>query len=178
MATSKKTNIVKTDDIETEVTKVDTNKVKDFKPEDVIECRSVTSGELIASGNKSGILYRWANYGDVQYVEYQDLLAWKSARSGYIITPYFVIEDEDLLNKWSDIKKIHDNIKECDCDQIFALSVQHFKLKITNMPESYRMVIVNMARSKIESGELDSVQKIKAIDEVYGTSLLSHLSEN
>ena len=47
---------------------------KKFDASEPILCKSITSGELFMVGAKSRLLYKWADYNDVQEVEYQDLL--------------------------------------------------------------------------------------------------------
>ena len=37
---------------------------KKYSPNDLIECRSVTGGELILIGDKSKLQYTWADYAD------------------------------------------------------------------------------------------------------------------
>ena len=72
-------NITEKTELDEVITTEETNKVsaakkkvKKYAPEDFIECRSVTGGELILVGAKSKLQYTWADYGDTAYVEYQD----------------------------------------------------------------------------------------------------------
>ena len=133
----------------TTTTKSAPKKARKFAMDDPITCRSVTYGELLLPGKKSQLLYSWANYGDTTEVEYQDLQALRSTRSAYLNTPMFIIEDEELLE----------------------LPINQFKAKLRNFPNSYRENIKNIASEMILSGELDSLAKIKAIDEILGTDL-------
>ena len=57
---------------------------REYKGDDLIPCRSMTKGELIYVGKKTKEVYTWADYDDVTEVEYQDLLALKSAKSPFI----------------------------------------------------------------------------------------------
>lgn len=151
--------------------------VKKFEPTESIPCRSVTYGELVLLGYKSKLLYTWANTGDVAYVEYQDLQALQSRKSKFLIEPYFVIEDEDLVAQWSGmLKPIYDKITEEDLEEILNLPVSKLKNKLKASPEGIKKSIKSMAAAKIASGEFDSITKIKAIDEVLGTELLSTIS--
>ena len=43
---------------------------KKYALDERIECRSVTGGELILIGPKTGLQYTWADYGDTAWVEY------------------------------------------------------------------------------------------------------------
>ena len=80
MAYTKKTT-VKTESevkekIEDNVASVkDTPTAKKYDKEDVIPCKSITNGKLLVDGEKSGILYRWADYGDVEEIEYWDKMS-------------------------------------------------------------------------------------------------------
>ena len=88
-----------------------TKKAKKYAPNDLIECRSVTGGELILVGDKTKLHYTWSDYGDTSFVEYQDLQALQSRKSGFLTKPRFVIEDESLVEQWSAmLKPIYDKI--------------------------------------------------------------------
>lgn len=150
---------------------------KKFDPSETIPCRSVTYGELVLMGYKTKLLYTWANAGDVAYVEYQDLQALQSRKSRFLTEPYFVIEDEDLVAQWSGmLKPIYDKIEEEDIEEILKLPAAKLKSRLKSSPEGIQKSIKSMAAAKIASGEFDSIARIKAIDEVLGTELLSTIS--
>ena len=154
--------------------KVQTRK---FAPDDIIPCRSVTYGELVLMGYKTKLLYTWANAGDVTDVEFQDLQALQSRKSKFLTDPLFVIEDEDLVAQWSGmLKPIYDKIEDEDLEEILKLPVAKLKSRLKASPEGVKKSIKSMAAAKIASGEFDSLNKIKAIDEVLGTELMSTIS--
>lgn len=149
-------------------------KTRKFEPTETISCRSICYGELILEGYKSKILYTWANCGDYADVEYQDLQALQSRKSAFLTKPLFVIEDEELVEQWGAmLKPIYAKIEEEDIEQLIKLSPTQIKKKLKTMPEGIKESIKNMAAAKIVSGELDSINRIKAIDEVLGTELMS-----
>lgn len=147
---------------------------KKFGPSDMIPCRSVCYGELIMEGYKTKLMYTWANAGDVTNVEYQDLQALQSRKSRFLTDPQFVIEDEDLVSQWSGmLKSVYDKIDETNLEDIMKLPLSKFKARLKSSPDGVKNSIKRMAASKIHSGELDSISKIKAIDEILGTELIS-----
>ena len=146
-----------------------------FGANDPIECRSVTYGELLLPGKKSQLLYRWMNYGDTTEVEYQDLQALKSMNSPYLKAPMFVILDEELLEQWPEFKPLYESVMVDDFEKLFTLPINQFKAKLKKFPASYRETIKNVASAMILDGTLDSVQKIKAIDECLNTDLKLYL---
>ena len=149
-------------------------KTRKFDPTETISCRSVCYGELILEGYKSKILYTWANYGDYADVEYQDLQALQSRKSAFLTKPLFIIEDEELVEQWgSMLKPIYEKIDEADLEQLLKLAPSQLKKKLKVLPEGFKESVKTMAAAKIVSGELDSLNRIKAIDEVLGTELMS-----
>lgn len=155
--------------IEPKVTK---KAVRKFEPDDLIVCRSITFGELLLTGKKSKLLYSWANYGDTTEVEYQDLQALKSTRSSYLFKPRFIIEDEELVEQWGkDFGDIYKNIEDIDAEDLLKLPVAQLKSKLKKASKGVQLAVKNIAGDKILNGSLDSLAKIKAIDEILGTDL-------
>lgn len=150
--------------------------VKKYEATDLIPCRSTTQGELLLSGKKSDILYRWSAYSDVTNVEYQDLYSLKASRSDYIYKPLFVIEDEELLGNpmWNDLALLYERLYQNeDMSAFLNLPLAQFKQALIAAPEGYRQALCIEAVTQIESGSFDSMNKIKAIDEICGTDLKS-----
>lgn len=143
---------------------------KKFAPADQIPCRSVTVGELVHVGVKTRIQYTWADYGDVAYLEYQDLQALQSMKSRFILDPLFIIEDENVVAQWDKLLgPVYNKIKEDDLDNFFALPQNKFESTLKNAPKGFQNSVKTKAASMIQDGELDSLKKIKAIDEILGT---------
>jgi hypothetical protein len=71
------------------------------------------------------------------------------------------------------LKPIYDKIEEADLEQLLKLTPSQLKKKIKVLPEGFKESVKTMAAAKIVSGELDSLNRIKAIDEVLGTELMS-----
>lgn len=142
-----------------------------FAMDDPILCKSVTFGELLLPGKKSQLLYTWANYGDTTEVEFQDLQALRSTRSAYLNAPYFVIEDEELLEQWPEFKALYEKVAAIDVDNLFNLPINQFKKRLREIPVGFKDSIKNIASDKILNGSLDSLAKINALDEILGTDL-------
>ncbi len=148
-----------------------------FDPTETFPCRSVCYGELVLEGYKSKILYTWANCGDYADVEYQDLQALQSRKSRFLTDPLFIIEDEELVEHWGTLlQPIYAKIEEDDIEELLKLTPSQLKKKLKTMPVGIKESIKTMAAAKIMSGELDSLNRIKAIDEVLGTELMSMIS--
>ena len=147
--------------------------VKKFGPSDLVECRSVTGGELILIGDKSKLQYTWADYGDTAWVEYQDLQALQSRRSGFLVKPRFIIEDEDLVEQWgSMLKPIYDKINTQTIEDFFELPLNKFKAQLKIIPEGLKDAIKTKAVQMIQDEELYDIRKVREIDAAWGTDFV------
>lgn len=165
--------------VEAEVkkTKVAAKVQKKYAPDELIPCRSITYGELLLTGTKSKMLYTWANYGDITEMEFQDLQALKSTKSSYLFKPRFIIEDPELVEQWGgDLGKMYKQIIDVDVEDMFKLPLNQFKAKLKKAPVGVQQAVKNVAGEKIMNGSLDSLAKIKAIDEILGTDLKLYIS--
>lgn len=144
-----------------------------FEQSDPISCISITSGELGMKGLKSNINYTWFGRGEVVEVEYQDLVAAIRSSKKHITEPLFIIQDEDFLVEFPQVAKIYDTMLSLqDLVSVFNLSASDMKRIIPTLPAGAQKSIKHLASTKIADGTLDSVQKIKALDELFDTKFM------
>ena len=161
--------------VETKKTKAVAKTPRKYAPDEMIPCRSMTYGELLLTGTKSKILYTWANYGDVTEMEFQDLQALRSTRSSYLFKPRFIIEDPELVEQWNnDLGKMYKDI--VDVEEMFKRPLNQFKSRLKKAPVGVQQAVKNIAGEKILNGTLDSLAKIKAIDEILDTDLKLYIN--
>ena len=145
-----------------------------FASDDVIRCVSITSGELIMVGEKTKTVYKWADKGDDQDVEYQDLIYATRGNSGFVFKPRFIIDDEEFLNQNPAVRAKYETMYTfSDIQDVLALDPQSMKQTILSLPEGAKDSIKSMAATMIANGTLDSVTKIKILDEIFDTQLMS-----
>ena len=159
----------------TETTKTVVKKTpKKYEATDGIPCKSITPGGLYMEGIKSHILYEWADNGDVTEVEYQDIVAAIRSNVSYINKPYFIIEDEDIIAQFPQINKIYESMYSVkDLKEVLTdLSPRDMKATILTLPDGAKESVKHIASQMISNGALDSVQKIKYLDEIFGTRLM------
>ncbi len=163
--------------VETKKTNTSVKAPRKYAPDEMIPCRSITYGELLLTGTKSKILYTWANYGDITEMEFQDLQALRSTRSSYLFKPRFIIEDTELVEQWNnDLGKMYKDIIDVDVEDMFRLPLNQFKSKLKKAPSGIQQAVKNVAGEKILNGTLDSLAKIRAIDEILDTDLKLYIN--
>ena len=166
-----RTNFV-TDEDEKKVPESKKKDKKVFDQSDGIKCRSIVEGALYMEGLKTQMIYAWTDYGDVSEVEYRDLAAAVRSKSKFVYNPWFIIEDKDFLAEFPQVKKFYDeshSIKELR--EILQMPVDQMVAVIKELPMSIMDTMKSVAAKQVASGQLDSVRKIKALDEIFGTNL-------
>lgn len=171
--TESTTESVKAEPVKTADVKEVKKEKKSYAPSDGIPCKSITNGGLYMPGLKSNILYSWVDAGDIVEVEYQDLQAAIRSNNGYVMNPLFVIEDEELVSQFPQLKKLYEvlySVGELE-DVITELSPGDMKATILSLPKGAQDAIKHLASKMVSDGRLDSVKKIKTLDEIFDTEM-------
>ena len=145
---------------------------KHFEQTDGVRVRSITNGLLNVVGQKTGIQYRWFDYGDETEMEYRDLVAEVRSRSASVFDPRFIIDDEDFIAEFPQVKSFYEeeyNIR--DLQTILQMTPEKMRSAILELPKSVYPNLKNLVGTQMASGQLDSVKKIKILDEIFGTDL-------
>lgn len=176
MATNKKN--IEIDNEEIEDTPV--VKKKKFSQNDYIPCTSITAGGLSVTC-KSGNYYEFKNYGYECEIEYRDLVALIRKRSEHIFLPRFIINDDDFLLEFPQVKHAYEEMyTTTDLRDILSLPIPQMKSAIQNLPEALYPTLRSLAATDVANGKIDSVKKIRVLTEIFGSdfNLLSELFGN
>ena len=143
-----------------------------FDQNDGVMCRSVTKGLLNLIGQKTGIPYKWFDYGDRSEVEYRDLVAEVRSHGASVFDPRFIIEDEDFLAEFPQVVDFYnENCNIRDLDAILQMTPDKMREALLQLPKSTYPNIKILAGTLVSNGQLDSIKKIKILDEILGTDL-------
>ena len=158
---------------------VPTEQPREFQKDDLIEVKSVFAGSCTLVGRRSGNVYVWETLGEIQYVEYQDLLAEITNRySKYIYEPLLLIEDEDVINKNPKLKDLYDamiDVEEIE-DSLLNDSVEELRRILITLPSGLKETVKSVASTLMQDGALYDVRKIRLLDDLYHTALSEQLS--
>ena len=160
------------EEVKVEEVKVPKVEKKVFKDSDGIPCRSITQGALYMEGAKTHMLYEWVEYGDVTMVEYADLAAAVRTKSWFMFSPAFIVEDDDFIEQNAQLKKFYnENYSVHDLEKILRLPIEKMKEEVTALPKSAKESLKSLAAASITEGTLDSVKRIKVLDELFDANL-------
>lgn len=151
----------------------ETTKVKKFAKTTLVPCRSICTGVLYVEGPNSKNDYMWWDFEDVQDVQYQDLDAYVKRHATCVYKPQFIIEDADYIAQNPDIKAVYDSMyTTSDLREILNLPVSQMKKAIMELPLGAKEAIRGLAPTMIENKKLDSIEKIRVLDKIFGTQLI------
>lgn len=166
---------VKTEEINEEVIQTETKKKaepKTFEANEGVRCRSVTHGILFVDGIKTGMKYTFTDYDDETDIEYRDLVALVRARNKAIYNPRIIVMDEDFIAEYPTLEKFYDeHFSTKNIKSILDMPEYQMKEAISKLPKAAVESLKTMAANQIATGEIDSIRKIKALDEAFGTDL-------
>jgi hypothetical protein len=139
----------------------------------LVPIMNVTNGKLIYQSRKTGSEFQFEKYGDIEYIELYELLTMRSSHRKFLDEPFIIVLDDevaDYLGLTNNYKKL---IHATEIDGIFNFPLDHFTDVIKSTPKGLAHLIISKAKEKIQTGELDSVQKIEALEENYNVRLKS-----
>lgn len=139
-----------------------------FEQIPVMNC---TNGKLIYISKKTGAEFVWTDYGDVEYLEMQELISMRSGSKDFLSFPYIIVLDDNAVN-YLGLTKMYENLTNLEnIEDIFELRINDFKEIVDNAPKGLIHTIVTKARQMHDNGELDSISKIKYLNEKFGTDI-------
>lgn len=144
----------------------------DIKPDELIPCRSIVVGKYLLIGKKTKIQYRWEDNGDMQYVEYQDLLAEMITSSNAVYAPFIMIEDDRILDdyRWKKIADLYEKMAgNEDIEALLDLPVEKFETILANAPKGLQRAVKTVVATKLANKTFDSIHRVEIIDKICGT---------
>ena len=144
----------------------------DYKPDEMIPCRSLFPGVFLFSGDHTHMVYPFNGPGDRRNVEYQDLKAAMIQHKGSIFNPDIIIEDENLINDdhWFEVKDVYESMfNEEDIQKVMNLPNSDFETAFIQLPIIAKNRIIGIYATQMENGTFEHWNKAKIIDKVCGT---------
>lgn len=137
----------------------------------LVPIMNVTNGKLIYQSKRSGSEFQFEKYGDIEYIEVYELLTMRSSQRRFLDEPYVIVLDDEVaeyLGLSNNYKKL---THATEISRIFDLPLERYKEVVQSAPKGLAHLIVSTAKEKLANGELDSVQKVQALEEVYNVEL-------
>ncbi|WP_090739297.1 cell envelope integrity protein TolA [Paenibacillus sp. Mc5Re-14] len=136
-----------------------------------IAVMNVTNGTLVYTSRKTGAEWIFSEYGDIEYMEFQELLTMRSSQRRFFDEPFLLIMDDNAVEHLG-LTKMYENIRNPEqIDTIFKMNQREFEDVVEKSPKGIKHLIVSRAKRLYEIGELDSVKKINYLNERFQTDI-------
>lgn len=165
-ATTTKTAAPKTTAAKTTVEQPIVSTAAEITNDTMIECRSGTAGNLIYKSTLNpGYTVEWEDFGDVQEIEYRELVSMRANQRRFFEDNWILIDDPVVVKKLGVGRYYQNSLTTDDFEDVFTMTADEIKEVVPALPGGTKDAIASEAKKKIESGELDSRSAIKALED-------------
>lgn len=138
----------------------------------MIECRNGTAGVLIYKSQLNpGYTVEWDRFGDVQELEYRELVSMRGNQRRFFEENWILIDDLAVIKKLGVERYYKNSLTTDNFDTVFTMPAEKIKKIVPALPGGTKDAIASEAKKKIETGELDSRSAIKALEESLSVEL-------
>lgn len=150
--------------------KEEPKKKRKIERDELITVMNYTTGKVVYRSPKTGAELVFYEFGDTDEIEFGELITMKNAYRRYLTEPWLFIFDEDVIDHLG-LKQVYENLlRPEEVDRFFYLPLNKMKNILEKAPLGLKDLIASKAARKIKEGTLDSVSKIKLIEETLNVS--------
>lgn len=151
---------------------------------DELVVKSNVFGELIYINDRTGDQFIWENYGEEQTLTAKDIRDMKARQQMFFKEDWVSIIDSHSvdMDKFT-LKDIYDALQvgryydekavDFELDDIFSMNETKMRETIFSLSDTIKRTVVIRANDKIKDGSLDSISKVKLLEEVLNCELAS-----
>lgn len=146
---------------------------KKINKDEMIECKNITNGTLVYASRKTGAEYHLEGFGAVEWFSVDELITMKSSMGKILTEPWLAIMDDDVID-YLGLRHVYDKIivPIDNLGVIFNKSVKELTKILDIAPNGIKTLIASKAKEMVENNQLDSIAKIKLIEEKLGIELI------
>lgn len=140
--------------------------------ETMVECRNGTHGDLFyASTRNPGYTVEWTEFGEMQELEYAELVAMRGSQPRFFRDNWILIDDAAVLHKLGVERYYKNALTTENFDEIFKWEPDEVREKVPKMSEGMRDSIRMRAKELMKEDGIDSRAMVKALNDALGCDL-------
>ena len=136
-----------------------------------IPVRNAFPGGLIYRDSRTGLMYKWSNDGDIEYVELGELRTARNTQPKFFENNWWEIDEVRVLEWLNATKFYKDSLMLKDFDVLFSKSPDEIIGIVAKIPEAQRENLILRVRAKVAAGEIDSLKVVRALEGVLNVKL-------
>ena len=143
-----------------------------FEPHTLVVVRNGFHGKLIYNSRRTGESFVWDQFGDEQEMEIQELRYAKGSSKAFFQENWFLFDDPEVID-YLGVKAYYKNaLRYDDFDELFNESANEISQRVSMLSAGQKKSVAYRAVQLIESGDIDSRQKIAALEKSLGMELV------
>lgn len=143
-----------------------TSKARKIDPDDYVSVRNNTMGTLIyISSRQMGYNVTWEEFGDEEMIKYGELQAMRNSQKRFFTDNWIYIDDPEVVRALGVEKYYKHAVDPDSLRDLFELPVGQLRDRIAKMSDGMKDCIKRMAIHMYDAGELDSVSKMRVLEE-------------
>ncbi len=145
-------------------------KAPKIKDEDQIMVMNGLNGSLTHRSLVTGRIWKFRAFGQTEKIPFSELLSIRNLSPKVFEDGWMIILNKTVQEEFG-LKEKYKNILTPDnIDSIFDKDINDLKEFIENLPEGMKVTFVGRARQLHQEGKIDSVAKLKFIQEYFNVS--------
>lgn len=145
---------------------------KDIDLRQTVTIRNGFQGLLLYKDKRTGMDYRWEEFGDEQDIELGDLRNARGNAKKFFENNWFLF-DEDWIPEYLGMSKYYKNaLKIEDFDTIFDQPADEIEKILSGLSKGQRKSVAYRARQLIADGTIDSRKVVNALEKCLGVELV------
>lgn len=170
--------VEKAEDSEPAIVTAQPAKIKVLRKIDPLELVEVASnyyGTLVYVSRKTGYETSWGEYGDTVMMTVEDLITMKNSQKSFFERNWVVLQGDNAqeVMEYMQIERFYEHhMDKEEIEALFDKGAEEIAQAIAPLAKATKETIVRLAKDKIERKELDSLQKIAAIQKATGFELV------
>lgn len=146
--------------------------VKKINNSTMVECRNGVHGPLVyISSRTAGYRVEWEEFGEMQEIEYGELIAMRGSQPRFFRDNWILIEDAEVLKSLGVSQYYRNALTTENFDEVFRWGADKVRSDVPKMSGGMKDSIRMRAKELIKNDELDSRSVIKALNEVLNCDL-------
>lgn len=140
--------------------------------ETMVECRNGTHGNLFYASNRNpGYTVEWTEFGEMQELEYAELVNMRGSQPRFFRDNWILIEDANVLHKLGVERYYKNALTTENFDEIFKWTPEDVREKVPKMSDGMRDSIRIRAKELLKVDGIDSRSMVKALSDALGCDL-------
>lgn len=145
---------------------------KDIDLHQMVTVRNGFQGILIYKDKRTGMDYRWENFGDEQDMELGDLRNARGSAKKFFENNWFLF-DEDWIPEYLGMSRYYKHaLNSEDFDEIFKKPPEELEKAISELSKGQRKSVAYRARQLIATGDIDSRKTVSTLERCLGVKLV------